>query len=116
MDFGFVTIILPNAPIRLLNIFMTHPPHPPPLPSLEVNCHSIFSSPSRTPSLQRLIPPPFPLNPYDPPKIFIPSSLKTLVSLRHSGLMVMVMVTLFILGKSFSKYYKMIQDQPIISN
>ena len=48
------------------------PPIPPPLPSLEVNCHSIFSSPSRTPSLQRLIPPPFPLNPYDPPKIFIP--------------------------------------------
>ena len=28
--------------------------------------------------------------------------------------MVMVMVTLFIHGKSFSKYYKMIQDQLII--
>ena len=32
MDFGCVTIILPNAPIRLLNIFMIHPPTQPPPP------------------------------------------------------------------------------------
>ena len=72
MDFGCVTIILPNAPIRLLTIFMTHPPtHPPsPLPSLEVSCLSILSGPSLTLPQQRLISPPFPLKPCDPPKIF----------------------------------------------
>ena len=30
---GRVGALLPNAPIRFLNIFMTHPPTPPPLPS-----------------------------------------------------------------------------------
>ena len=46
-----------------------------------------------------------------------PTTFRAVRKLKSSSLvMVMVMVTLFIHGKSFSKYYKMIQDQLIIPN
>ena len=44
-----------------------------------------------------------------------PTTFRAVRKLKSSSL-VMVMVTLFIHGKSFSKYYKMIQDQLIIPN